>query len=72
MGVTQNQLGQVDLALENIRAALKINHTVFGEQHPATAKTIGALGNIHSIRGEDDRALELIQKAIDIFKKRKN
>ena len=69
IGITQNQLGQIDLAFQNIHTALNINNIAFGEEHPSTAETLGALGTIYSIQGEDDRATETIQTAIDIFKK---
>jgi CHAT domain-containing protein len=72
IGITQSQLGQINLAFEDIHTALNINNLAFGEEHPATAETLGALGTIYSIQGEDDRATETIQKAIDIFKKEKN
>lgn len=68
IGITQSQLGQIDLAFQNIHTALNINNIAFGDEHPATAETLGALGTIYSIQGEDDRATETIQKAIDIFK----
>ncbi len=69
IGITQSQLGQIELAFENIHTALNINNLAFGGEHPATAETLGALGTIYSIQGEDDRATKIIQTAIDIFKK---
>jgi CHAT domain-containing protein/Flp pilus assembly protein TadD len=72
IGITQSQLGQIDLAFENIHTAFNINNLAFGEEHLATAETLGNLGTIYSIQGEDDRATKTIQKAIDIFKKENN
>lgn len=69
IGITQSQLGQIDLAFENIHTALNINNIAYGGEHLATAETLGALGTIYSIQGEDDRATKIIQTAIDIFKK---
>jgi CHAT domain-containing protein/Flp pilus assembly protein TadD len=72
IGITQSQLGQIDLAFENINTALNINNIALGENHLATAETLGNLGTIYSIKGENNRATKTIQKAIDIFKKENN
>ncbi|MDC3210923.1 tetratricopeptide repeat protein, partial [Saprospiraceae bacterium] len=72
IGITQSQLGQIDLAFENINTALNINNIALGENHLATAENLGNLGTIYSIKGENNRATKTIQKAIDIFKKENN
>ena len=69
IGITQNQLGRMDLAFQNIYDALQINQTTFGDSHPVTAEALGAFGMIYFTRGEYDYAAKLIQESIDVFKK---
>lgn len=70
--IIQNNLGQNDLASENILLALEINQSVFGENHPTTAETLGVMGNIYSTRGEYRKGIEYLQEAIDILKNNKS
>ena len=70
LGITQNELGDFNSALESKQSALDIRRKLFGEDHSSTADSYYTLLGITQYKlGDFNSALESHQCALDIRRK---
>ena len=69
LGVTQDDLGEFNSALESKQRALDIRRKLFGEDHPNTADSYHTLGLTQNNLGDFKSALGSHQRALDIRRK---
>jgi len=69
LGVTQDNLGDFNSALESQQRALDIQRKLFGEDHSSTADSYRELGITQHKLGDFNSALESKQRALDIWRK---
>ena len=69
IGITYENLGIYDKAEVQLKQALQIRQSLFGENNDKTASSINNLAGILHSEGELDRAKKLYEKAIEIHRR---
>ena len=69
IGISYVGLGQFDLAEKYLRQALDTSLKLYGEDHPETARCLGALAGVLSNSVDSDSVSAIYQKLIPIFRR---
>jgi tetratricopeptide (TPR) repeat protein len=64
IGLMQHRMGQLDLALESYRTAIRINEKVLGPEHRGTANARVSEAEVLRIRQRRSEALAICQRAV--------